>query len=85
MGAPMGAAPAMAPPPAPPMGAGPMMPPGGMPLPRKAGGRANADVPVKTPGRTSEGYPKMDYGAGSGKGRRQKIVAQTEGSRKGFK
>ena len=59
-------------PPMPPMaGAGP-----GMPLPRKRGGRANADVPVKTPGRTSEGYAKMDYGAGTGQGRRQKILAQ---------
>lgn len=86
MGAPMAAPPAMAPPPAPPMGGGQMMPPpGGNPLMRKAGGRANADVPVKTPGRTPEGYPKMDYGAVSGKGRRQKIIAQTEGSRKGFK
>lgn len=86
MGAPMGAPPAMAPPmappPAPPMGGAPM---GGNPLMRKAGGRANADVPVKTPGRTPEGYPKMDYGAASGKGRRQKIVAQSEGDRKGFK
>lgn len=82
----MAAPPAMAPPPAPPMGGGQMMPPpGGNPLMRKAGGRANADVPVKTPGRTPEGYPKMDYGAVSGKGRRQKIIAQTEGSRKGFK
>jgi hypothetical protein len=84
MGAPMGAPPPMAPPPAPPMGAGPMVAPGGMPLPRKAGGRANADVPVKTPGRTPEGYPKMDYGAGSGKGRRQKIVAQEGWERKNF-
>lgn len=86
MAAPM-AAPPMAPPPAPPMGAGPMMPPqGGSPLMRKSGGRTNADVPVKKPGRTSEGYPKMDYGSGGGKGRRQKIVAQ-EGweDRKSFK
>ncbi len=59
-------------PPMPPMaGAGP-----GMPLPRKKGGRVNPDVPVKTPGRTPEGYAKMDYGAVSGQGRRQKILAQ---------
>lgn len=69
-------------PPAPPMGGPggpppgmPPMPPGG-PLMRKAGGRANADVPVKKPGRTPEGYPKMDYGAATGQGRRQKILAQ---------
>jgi hypothetical protein len=85
MGAPMGAPAMMAPPPAPPMGMGPGMPPPGMP--RKAGGRVNPDVPVKTPGRTPEGYPKMDYGAAAGKGRRQKIVAQEgwEEGRKGFK
>lgn len=82
MAAPMAAPPPMAPPPAAPMGGAPM---GGNPLMRKAGGRANADVPVKTPGRTSEGYPKMDYGAATGQGRRQKIVAQSEGGRKGFK
>ena len=44
----------------------------------KKGGRANADVPVKEPGRTPEGYAKMDYGAASGKGRRQKILAQED-------
>lgn len=82
MAAPMAAPPPMAPPPAAPMGGAPM---GGNPLMRKAGGRANADVPVKTPGRTPEGYPKMDYGAGSGKGRRQKIVAQEGWERKNFK
>ena len=59
------------PPMPPPAGAGP-----GMALPRKRGGRANADVPVKTPGRTPEGYAKMDYGAATGQGRRQKILAQ---------
>jgi hypothetical protein len=48
------------------------------PLARKKGGRANADVPVKEPGRTPEGYAKMDYGAASGKGRRQKILAQED-------
>lgn len=52
-------------------GAGP-----GMPLPRKKGGRVNPDVPVKKPGRTPEGYAKMDYGAATGQGRRQKILAQ---------
>ena len=80
----LGALPPMPPPmpPAPPMGGPggpppgmPPMPPGG-PLMRKAGGRANADVPVKKPGRTPEGYPKMDYGAATGQGRRQKILAQ---------
>lgn len=84
---PMMGAPGMGIPMMPPGGAMPMaggmppMPPGGgapggMPLSRKRGGRANADVPVKTPGRTAEGYPKMDYGAATGQGRRQKILAQ---------
>ena len=71
-------APPMPMPPMPPMGAGPMGPGAPGPLPRKKGGRANADVPVKTPGRTSEGYPKMDYGAATGQGRRQKILAQRD-------
>ena len=65
-------------PPAPPMGMGPGPMAGGMPLMRKKGGRANADVPVKTPGRTPEGYAKMDYGAATGQGRRQKILAQRD-------
>ena len=66
-------------PPAPPpgMGAGPMPPmPPKPPMGLKTGGRANADVPVKKPGRTPEGYAKMDYGAATGQGRRQKILAQ---------
>jgi hypothetical protein len=68
-------------PPAPPpgMGAGPMPPmPPKPPMGLKTGGRANADVPVKKPGRTPEGYPKMDYGAATGQGRRQKILAQRD-------
>jgi hypothetical protein len=78
--------PQQVPPAAPPMGAMPPgaggVPPGvggppmgGIPM-RKAGGRVNKDVPVKAPGRTSDGYAKMDYGALGGKGRRQKILAQ---------
>ena len=68
-------------PPAPPpgMGAGPMPPmPPKPPMGLKTGGRANADVPVKKPGRTPEGYAKMDYGAATGQGRRQKILAQRD-------
>jgi hypothetical protein len=79
---PMPPGPPMPPPGMPPMGGPggpppgmPPMPPGG-PMMRKAGGRTNADVPVKKPGRTPEGYPKMDYGSVSGQGRRQKILAQ---------
>lgn len=83
----LGALPPMPPPglpPAPPqgMGAGPMPPmppmPPKPPMGLKTGGRANADVPVKKPGRTPEGYPKMDYGAATGQGRRQKILAQRD-------
>lgn len=68
-------------PPMPPpgMGAGPMPPmPPKPPMGLKTGGRANADVPVKKPGRTPEGYAKMDYGAATGQGRRQKILAQRD-------
>jgi hypothetical protein len=71
---PMGAPPSMpaaaAPPPAP-MGGAPQMPPGGMPMPRKDGG--SVQVPYKKPGRTADGYPKMDFGSGGGFGRKQKI------------
>lgn len=80
----LGALPPMPPPglpPAPPpgMGAGPMPPmPPKPPMGLKTGGRANADVPVKKPGRTPEGYAKMDYGAATGQGRRQKILAQRD-------
>ena len=80
----LGALPPMPPPglpPAPPpgMGAGPMPPmPPRPPMGLKTGGRANADVPVKKPGRTPEGYAKMDYGAATGQGRRQKILAQRD-------
>ena len=79
MGMPM--APAMAaPPPAPPMGGAPGMgmPPGGMPLPRKRGGRIRD---------TSD----LTAGAGSGEGRLEKIELQEakgyppRGARKGFK
>ena len=80
-----GALPPMAPPPAPP--AGPAMPPpGAMPPPaggpppqlppgmmmRKDGGKVQ--VPYKKPGR-KDGYPAMDFGAGNGFGRKQKIDA----------
>ena len=56
------------------MGMGTGMAPRGF----KKGGRVNPDVPVKQPGRTAEGYAKMDYGSVSGKGRRQKILAQED-------
>lgn len=61
---PMGGAPGM-----PPMGApgGPGMAPG-MPLMRKDGGV----VKYKKAGRTPDGYPKMDFGSGTGFGRMQK-------------
>jgi hypothetical protein len=81
-----GALPPMAPPPAPPpgpampppgaMGAPPAGPVGGPPqLPpgmmmRKDGGKVQ--VPYKKPGR-KDGYPAMDFGAGGGFGRKQKI------------
>lgn len=82
-----GGLPPMAPPPmppAPPPGAGapppamaggppPMMPPGaGGPMMRKDGGKVQ--VPYKKPGRKGD-YPAMDFGAGSGFGRKQKIDA----------
>lgn len=75
----MGAAPG-APPPGgmPPMGAPPMMPPpppGGAPMPRKDGGKVQ--VPYKKPGRKGD-YPAMDFGAGSGFGRKQKKDAYGE-------
>lgn len=59
---------------APPPGAGPQMPPmgapggPGMPLMRKDGGV----VKYKKAGRTPDGYPKMDFGSGTGFGRMQK-------------
>ena len=83
-----GALPPMAPPPAPP--AGPAMPPpGAMPPPaggpppqlppgmmmRKDGGKVQ--VPYKKPGR-KDGYPAMDFGAGNGFGRKQKIDAYSD-------
>lgn len=46
---------------------------GGLPMPRKDGGR----VPYKKPGR-KDGYPAMDFGSGSGFGRKQKIDAYGE-------
>jgi hypothetical protein len=67
---PPGAPPMGAPPPglgAPPMGAPPMM--------RARGGKVGEGVNVKAPGRTSEGYPKMDYASLGGKGRLQKVKA----------
>jgi hypothetical protein len=73
---PPAAPPMMAPPPGgpPPMGAGPMGPggPGGLPMMRKDGGKVQ--VPYKKPGR-KDGYPAMDFGAGNGFGRKQKIDA----------
>jgi hypothetical protein len=47
-----------------------MMPPGGLPLPRKDGGKIQ--VPYKKPGRKDD-YPSMDFGSGSAFGRKQKI------------
>ena len=63
----------MAPPPASPPGPPPGAAPGGMPMPRASGGRAE-DVQVKyrKPSRKGE-YPAMDFGAGGGFGRKQKI------------
>lgn len=78
MAPPMGGAPGMppmaAPPMAPPMGGMPPMgaAPGGPPMPRKDGGKVQ--VPYKKPGRKGE-YPAMDFGAGGGFGRKQKIDA----------
>jgi hypothetical protein len=54
----------------------PQMPPqggpGGMPMPRKDGGKVQ--VPYRKPGRKDE-YPDMDFGSGGGFGRKQKIDA----------
>lgn len=61
---------------APPMGPGGAGGIGAPPMMRKAGGRVDSDVVVKKPGKTSDGYPKMDFGSLGGKGRRQKILAQ---------
>jgi hypothetical protein len=66
-----GALPAMA------SGAG-AMPPGG-PMPRKDGG--SVQVPYKKPGRKGE-YPAMDFGAGGGFGRKQKIDAYGDQQKK---
>jgi hypothetical protein len=38
---------------------------------RKDGG--SVQVPYKKPGRTSDGYPKMNFGSGTGMGRKQKV------------
>lgn len=77
---PMGAG---APPMMPPPGAGGMPPmggaPGGQPMPRKDGGKVQ--VPYKKPGR-KDGYPAMDFGAGGGFGRRQKVDAYGAGTTK---
>jgi hypothetical protein len=54
------------------MGGTPQMPPGGMPMPRKDGGKVQ--VPYKKPSRKGE-YPAMDFGSGGGFGRKQKIDA----------
>jgi hypothetical protein len=69
MAPPAGGAPMAAPPP--PAG-GMMPPPGGPPMMRKDGG--SVQVPYKKPGRKGE-YPAMDFGAGGGFGRKQKIDA----------
>jgi hypothetical protein len=54
-------------------------PGGGMPIPRKDGGKVQ--VPYKKPGRKGD-YPAMDFGAGGGFGRKQKIDAYGEGPTK---
>lgn len=61
------------PPGGPPMMGPPGMPPGMPPMPRKDGGA----VKYKKPGR-KDGYPAMDFGSGSGFGRKQKIDAYGE-------
>ena len=77
-------------PPVMPQGASPMAPPGGatppggmMPppgaMPRKDGG--SVQVPYKKPGRKGE-YPAMDFGAGGGFGRKQKIDAYGDQQKK---
>ena len=79
---PAGAPPMGAPPMAPPMAAPPQMPPQGAPegqppIMRKDGGtvKPGIQVPYKKPGRTPDGYPKMDFGSGTGFGRKQKVDA----------
>jgi hypothetical protein len=64
----------MAPPPPPPQGG---MPPGGMPMPRKDGGRTFADIKVSKP-KIKDGYPVLTGGSGGGKGRREKVLAYGE-------
>jgi hypothetical protein len=76
MGAgPAGPMPPMGTPPAP-VGGPPQMPPGGLPMPRATGGRAtDVQVPYRKAKKGEHGYPKMDFGAGGGFGRKQKADA----------